>query len=146
MEKTIIVDGCNLCYSNGKATSRGVYPKIDRIFLAKEFFRTHGFKVLVFISSALKHKLNHRDADFLQKALEKTAFLFETPAGFSDDEFILETAEKFHACILSNDRYQQYQDAYREAIEHRIPFMIVEKQLIIPRRILAKNGVQEGAN
>jgi hypothetical protein len=48
------------------------------------------------------------------------------PAGTDADYWVLETAQRIDGLVVSNDRFQPYQDSYPWIEERRIPFMIIE--------------------
>ncbi len=139
--KMIVIDGCNVAYCNDYLSKNGhvTQPEVNQLVTVVEYFQKFDFEVLVFISSALKYKIddcNKKDKFSFREFLGKNISIQETPAEFDDDLFILETAERFGAYILSNDRFCRYKNLYYKVICRKIPFMFIKKQLIIPKGIL----------
>ncbi len=134
----LLIDGNNLTRENSNGV-KGNFPKYERIIPTIVFFQKLGLRVKVFVSSALKYRIDRRgkrEGQQFRELIKKSPFIQETPAGIDDDEFILEAAAEFNAHILSNDRYREYNGLYKNVIKRRIPFMIVDERIIIPKRFL----------
>ena len=78
---------------------------------------------MILVDARLKHKVD--DPDQLG-ALVINERIHQVPAGTDADYWVLETALRIDVLVVSNDRFQPYQDAYPWIEERRIPFMIIE--------------------
>jgi hypothetical protein len=57
----------------------------------------------------------------------------------------LETAQILDAQIVSNDLFRQYKNSFPKARERRVPFLIIEGNVIIPSHYIEiKQEVSEG--
>ena len=58
-----------------------------------------------------------------------------------DDLFVLKTAQRFKAKVLSNDRYREYESQYHDIIKnHLIKPTFIKDQLVLPEDPLGSNG------
>ncbi|MFW9930703.1 MAG: hypothetical protein ACFFD1_15040 [Candidatus Thorarchaeota archaeon] len=127
--KIIIIDGTNLACETKP-------PSLFNINLAEEFLVNLGFDIICFVSPALKYRIKEKE-----KLLEKIKFrqIIQTPAGSYDDRFILETAKRFNAYILSNDKFSdlnEYQDFIKPK---KMTFSIINDDIIIDLSNYQKN-------
>ena len=113
---SIVVDGNNVAYFNEPKNS----PQAKKLVYLYSWLRNnYGFDVTIFISSALKHVAT--DWDSLQDLI-KIGRVQETPAGASDDFYVIQTAIQNDALILTNDRFNDWKVKYpefKEEIETR---------------------------
>jgi len=122
----IVVDGNNVVKSVKTGKKYSVKPLIQ---LYKELQQKYQFtKVVIFISAALKYDVD--DFDHL-KFLIQQKIIRETPAGESDDYFIIQFAIKDNALILTNDLFRDWKDKYPEMKDEiqkrRVTFMLDPK-------------------
>jgi len=58
------------------------------------------------------------------------------PAGTNADFFILKFAQMYqNAVIISNDRFKEYMEIFKEACMRRIPFMIIKDEIIFYQEV-----------
>ena len=105
----IVVDGNNVVKTE---KTREKYSVNKLIQLYNELQKKYKFeKVIIFISAALKYDVH--DFDDL-KPLIKKKVVRETPAGVSDDYFVIQFAIKDNALILTNDLFRDWKEKYPE--------------------------------
>lgn len=64
------------------------------------------------------------DAEQFEKLIDNQT-IRQAPAGTDADFFILETAREHKSKIVTNDRYQDYQNKYNWIEKARVPLMII---------------------
>ena len=60
--------------------------------------------------------------------------IHQAPAGTDADYFLLAFARELDAVIVSNDRFRDRQEAFPEAHERMIRYMIVAEEVVFERR------------
>ncbi|MFW9996499.1 MAG: protease Lon-related BREX system protein BrxL [Candidatus Odinarchaeota archaeon] len=114
--KRIVVDGNNVAYEREPRNS----PVARKIVMLYHWLKnSFGMDIQIFVSSALKHFA--KDFSELQGLID-TGHVQETPAGVSDDYFIINYAVQTDSLILSNDRYKEWKEKYpnlKEEIDKR---------------------------
>jgi hypothetical protein len=124
----VVIDGNNVIHYSTTPSS----PKKARIEQLLEVIKDleqRGFDVIPLISAKTKYYIDKKG--LLKKLLSQGAIL-EIPTGTDDDLYILETARKLQAKIVTNDLFRDYVKKFPEIYKERLPFMIVHDQLIIP--------------
>ncbi|MHA1978833.1 MAG: NYN domain-containing protein [Candidatus Hodarchaeales archaeon] len=58
--------------------------------------------------------------------------MWRSPAGISDDIFLLETTRTLNTYIITNDLFKEYYTHYSEIYNRRLPFMFIHDQFILP--------------
>ena len=124
--RTAIVDGSNVAFS-----SEGDVGVLDNIRLVTEKLEEEGFEPIVLVDAALRHKIDD-PAHFEQ--MVDDGRIRQAPAGTDADYFILSFAKEFDAEIVSNDRFRDSSDEFREQRERVIRFMIVNGEVVFERR------------
>ncbi|MFX0170300.1 MAG: hypothetical protein ACFE9L_00110 [Candidatus Hodarchaeota archaeon] len=119
----IVVDGNNVVKTEKKGDKYSVKKLIE---LYNELQKKYKFKrIIIFISAALKYDVS--DFDDL-KPLIKKKIVRETPAGVSDDYFIIQFAIKDNTLILTNNLFRDWKEKYpemkNEIQKRRVTFMI----------------------
>ena len=123
LQPKVVVDLCNVVYKNLQR------PRLEDVFQTCDFFSAKGIETILVASSALKHRIDRRK--FFEDLVRQN-IVYETPAGYDEDIFILEITDEFGAYVLSNDRFRKYTSTYQAVIKRRIPFMFVKGRIIIP--------------
>jgi len=121
-----LVDGSNVAHS-----SEGERARFGNIRLVVEKLREEGYEPVVVTDAALRHQIDDRDS-FEQKVDDGK--IHQAPAGTDADYFILAFARELGAVIVSNDRFRDRQDAFPEAQERMIRYMIVAEEVVFERR------------
>lgn len=124
--RTVIIDGSNVAHS-----SEGSDARLENISLVKAKLLEEGFQPVILVDAALRHRID-RPADF--ERLVESGDIRQAPAGTDADFFILSFARELNADIVSNDRFRDRQEAFPEARERMIRYMIVNGEVVFERR------------
>lgn len=129
--RTVIVDGSNVAFA-----SEGEVGVLDNIQLITSKLRDEGFEPIVLVDAALRHKID--DPVHFEQMVDDGS-IRQAPAGTDADYFILSFAKELDADIVSNDRFRDSSDAFREERERTIRFMIVNGEVVLERRQKRRN-------
>lgn len=129
--RTVIVDGSNVAFA-----SEGDVGVLDNIRLVTKKLEEEGFEPIVLVDAALRHKID--DPKHFEQMIDDGR-IRQAPAGTDADYFILSFAKEFDADIVSNDRFRDSSDAFREERERAIRFMIVNGEVVFERRQRRRN-------
>ena len=138
-----IVDGSNVAHS-----TEGEGPCLENILLVRDKLRAEGYKPIVVVDAALRHQID-RKTDF--ERLVDEGSIKQAPPGTDADYFILSFARDLDASVVSNDRFKDRRQAFPEALERVIRYMIVAGDVVLERRSPARArggadaGPREGA-
>ncbi len=121
-----LVDGSNVAHS-----TEGGAPQLENIRLVCEKLEEEGYQPIVVVDAALRHASDDRGE---YERMVDTGKIRQAPAGTDADYFILSFARELDAAIVSNDRFKDRQDAFPEARDRVIRFMIVEDEVVFERR------------
>ena len=124
--KVVIVDGSNVAHS-----SEGDHARLQNILLIVDKLREEGCEAVVVVDAALRHQID--DANGYEKLVE-AGEIKQAPAGTDADYFILSFARELDASVVSNDRFKDRLDAFPEARERVIRYMIVNDEVVFERR------------
>lgn len=124
--KVVIVDGSNVAHS-----SEGDHARLQNIRLVVEKLREEGCEAVVVVDAALRHQIDDT-AGYEQ--LVEAGEIKQAPAGTDADYFILSFARELDASVVSNDRFKDRLDAFPEARERVIRYMIVNDEVVFERR------------
>jgi hypothetical protein len=126
-EKRIaIVDGSNVAHSSER--ERAV---LDNIRVVCEKLVEEGYEPIVVADAALRHQIDHPDR---YEELVENGTIRQAPAGTDADYFILSFARELEASVVSNDRFKDRQQAFPEARDRAIRYMIVNGEVVFERR------------
>src|SRR5688572_15693069 len=115
--RTVIVDGSNVAHS-----SEGEVALLGNIELVRQKLAEEGYEAIVLADAALRHQIDRPEQ--FEKLVEE-GVIRQAPAGTDADYFILSFARELEADVVSNDRFRDRQDAFPEAKNHMIRYMIV---------------------
>lgn len=122
----IVVDGNNVV----KMEKEGEKYSVKKLIQLYEELKTkyQFVDIVIFISAALKYAVH----DFQNlEFLISSNVVRETPAGVSDDYFIIQQAIKDDTLILTNDLFRDWKEKYpklkKDIIKRRVTFMIDPK-------------------
>lgn len=121
-----IVDGSNVAHS-----SEGNTVRLFNIQLVCEKLIEEGYEPVVVVDAALRHQIDDRQSF---ERLVDEGRLRQAPAGTDADYFILSFARELAASIVSNDRFKDRLQAFPEARERVIRYMIVADEVVLERR------------
>jgi hypothetical protein len=124
--KVAIVDGSNVAHATEGGTAR-----LDNITLICDKLAEQGYDPVVVVDAALRHQI---DDNRRYEELVEAGRIRQAPAGTDADYFILSFARELDADVVSNDRFKDRVDAFPEARERVIRFMIVNEEVVFERR------------
>jgi hypothetical protein len=124
--RVVIVDGSNVAHS-----TEGDRARLENIRIVSAKLTEEGYKPVVVVDAALRHQID--DATGYEQMVEDGR-IRQAPAGTDADYFILSFARELDAAVVSNDRYRNRLDAFPEARERVIRFMIVNGEVVFERR------------
>jgi hypothetical protein len=124
--RTVIVDGSNVAHS-----SEGEVASLVNIELVRNKLAEEGYEAVVLADAALRHQIDRPEQ--FEKLVEE-GIIRQAPAGTDADYFILSFARELDADVVSNDRFRDRQDAFPEARNRMIRFMIVNGEVVFERR------------
>jgi hypothetical protein len=125
-ERVVLVDGSNVAHS-----SEGEHPLLHNIELVCRKLVEEGYEPLVLTDAALRHQIDDKPA---YEAYIEEGKIRQAPAGTDADYFILAFARELDASIVSNDRFRDRQDAFPDARERMIRYMILAEEVVFERR------------
>lgn len=117
--RDVIVDGANVAYAE---RSEGGDPKVSNLVAMVQTLEGKGYEPTVILDASLRHEVD--DPEQLEGLLEEPQYR-QAPAGTDADYFILETADRLEAYVVSNDEFEGQREEYPWLYERRVPFMIV---------------------
>lgn len=116
----ILVDGANVAFTN---KTEGGEPMLENIGLVCKKLKDKGYHPIVIADATLWHEIDEPDK---MDELVETGAIKQSPAGTEADYFLIQTAEKFDAKIVSNDQFEKYKARHPDVYERRVPFMIIK--------------------
>ena len=122
----VLVDGSNVAHS-----TEGEKAQLANIVAMREKMQEEGFDPVVVVDAALRHQIDD-PAGF--ERLVESGVVRQAPAGTDADYFLLSFARELDARIVSNDRFRDRLDAFPDAAERLIRYMIVEREVVLERR------------
>ncbi|MFQ6126987.1 MAG: hypothetical protein ACE5R6_20620 [Candidatus Heimdallarchaeota archaeon] len=130
--KLVVVDGNNVAW-HGKSRDKGEKASVDMLQRIRvKIEKLEAQQIEIFVSSALKYDID--DPEFFNKLLQKKK-LVETPAGRSDDVFLISYALKKGGLIVTNDRFKDWKAKNPELADNleelRVPFMMTSSGDIV---------------
>jgi hypothetical protein len=121
-----LVDGSNVAHS-----SEGDKARLQNIRLICEKLLDEGMEPIVVADAALRHQID--DMREYERLVDEGK-IRQAPAGTDADYFILAFARELDAHIVSNDRFRDRQEAFPEARDRVIRYMIVADEVVLERR------------
>ena len=121
----VVIDASNVAHYGKNNIHK---PLISNIFAAVKALEESGDEFVIIADASLRHKID--DKDTFERLLESDN-VDEVPAGNDADHFILEMATKENAKILSNDKFRNYADEFRNIKTMVIPFTIENNRLTL---------------
>lgn len=124
--RVAIVDGSNVAHS-----SEGDRARLENIRLVAARLVEEGYEPVVVADAALRHQI---DDNAGYERMVEDGGIRQAPAGTDADYFILSFARELDAVVVSNDRFKDRLDAFPEARDRVIRFMIVNDEVVFERR------------
>lgn len=122
----VIVDGSNVAHS-----SEGDEARLHNVVLVVEKLIEEGYDPIVVADAALRHQID--DKEGYERRVEEGK-IRQAPAGTDADFFILSFARELDCVIVSNDRFRDRAEAFPEARERMIRYMVLEDEVVFERR------------
>jgi hypothetical protein len=119
----VIVDGANVAYAE---LSEEGDPKVSNLIAVCEVLESKGYQPIVIVDASLRHEIDAPQE--LETLFDEPQFR-QAPAGTDTDYFILETADRLEAYVISNDEFEEYYDRYSWIRDRRVPLMIVHGEV-----------------
>ncbi len=127
-KNVIVVDGANVAYVE---TSEEGQPQVSNLMAVHRTLEQKGYTPLIIVDASLRHSID--DPERLEQLIDEQV-VRQAPAGTDADYFILETADRQDAHIVSNDDFEQYQDQYPWLEHRRVPLMIINGHVELYQR------------
>jgi hypothetical protein len=121
-----LVDGSNVAHS-----SEGDEARLENIKIVVRKLRREGYDAVVVADAALRHQIDDKEGYERRVAEGK---IRQAPAGTDADYFLLSFARELDAVIVSNDLFRDRAEAFPEARERMIRYMILEDEVVFERR------------
>ena len=122
----VIVDASNVAHATEKTS-----PRLANVRLVRDRLTLDGMTPILVADAALRHRIDDADG---YEALVKAGEIQQAPAGTDADYFILSFARELDASIVSNDRFRDRMDAFPDARDRIIRYMIVADEVVLERR------------
>ena len=124
--KVAIIDGSNVAHS-----TEGEQARLGNIRIVAAKLEEEGFEPVVVVDAALRHQID--DPRSFEDMVENGT-IRQAPAGTDAAYFILSFARELAAVVVSNDRFKDRIEAFPEARERVIRYMIVNDEVVFERR------------
>jgi hypothetical protein len=124
-DRVVVVDGANVAYAEKSASGA---PRVSNLVAACKLLKERGYTPIIIVDAALYHDID--DPSQLDGLLEKQE-IHQAPAGTDADYFVLEMADRYDAWVLTNDAYTEYRNAYTWIDERRVPFMVINDEIVL---------------
>jgi hypothetical protein len=121
-----IVDGSNVAHS-----SEGDEGRLQNIVVVAKKLIEEGYEPIVVADAALRHQIDDREG--YERRVEEGK-IRQAPAGTDADYFILAFARELDCVIVSNDLFRDRADAFPDARDRMIRYMILEDEVVFERR------------
>jgi hypothetical protein len=126
VSKVAIIDGSNVAHS-----TEGDSARLGNIRIVHEKLHEEGYEPVIVVDAALRHQIDDRRA--FEEMVDEGK-IRQAPAGTDADYFILSFARELDAVIVSNDRFRDRLEAFPEARDRVIRYMIVNDEVVFERR------------
>lgn len=121
-----IIDGSNVAHS-----TEGDAVRLANILLVFEKLEEQGYEPVIVADAALRHQIDDKRS---YEQMVENGVIRQAPAGTDADYFILSFARELDASVVSNDRFKDRLEAFPEARESVIRYMIVNDEVVFERR------------
>jgi hypothetical protein len=124
--RVALIDGSNVAHS-----TEGDVVRLENIRLVAARLVEEGYAPVIVADAALRHQIDEKAAF---EAMVEEGRIRQAPAGTDADFFILSFARELDAVVVSNDRFKDRLEAFPEARDQVIRFMIVNDEVVFERR------------
>ncbi len=125
MSETAVIDGANVALQEKSSGGKG---KVSSLIKIRRILKDKGYRTIIIADASLRYDIDERQQ---YDDLERQGVVYQAPAGTEADYFVLKTAELEDAIVISNDRYDKYQAQFPWIRDRRIPFMVVDGNVIL---------------
>ncbi|WP_409200866.1 NYN domain-containing protein [Methanobrevibacter sp. DSM 116169] len=112
----VVIDGSNVAHYKKNKDSK---PQLSNILAAVDALEKKGDEFVIIVDASLRHEIDEKEE--FEKLLESEN-VEQVEAGNNADHFIFELAEKENAKILSNDKFRDFSDEFKDINSKRISF------------------------
>lgn len=112
----VVIDASNVAHYNKNKDSQ---PQLSNILSAVKALEERGDEFVIIADASLRHEIDNQEK--FEKLLESEN-VEQVTAGNNADHFILELADQEGAKILSNDKFRDFTDEFKNINDMRIPF------------------------
>ena len=131
-KEPIVVDGANVAYAE---MSKEGDPRVSNLVDMRRYLQQAGYTPIIIVDASVRYEID--DPKQLEALLDRQA-VRQAPSDTDADFFILETAKQHNAKIVTNDKFDQFRDEYPWIEERRVPFMIIDGEIILYKRQLSE--------
>jgi hypothetical protein len=124
--KIAIIDGSNVAHAGD-----GEKASLHAVRLVMDKLTEEGYEPVIVVDAALRHQIDDREG---YESMVEDGKIKQAPAGTDADYFILSFARELDAAVVSNDRFRDREQAFPEARDRVIRFMIVNDEVVFERR------------
>jgi hypothetical protein len=124
-KEVVIIDGANVAYEERSA---GGKPKLSNLLKVRGELEGRGLEAVILVDASLKYDIDDQSQ---LETLIRSQQVRQVPAGTDADYFIIQFAEQFNARVVTNDRYKDYLEQYPWITDRRLPYMIVEGEVVL---------------
>ena len=124
-KEVVIIDGANVAYEERSA---GGKPKLSNLLRVRGELEGRGLEAVIIVDASLKYDIDDQSQ---LETLIRSQQVRQVPAGTDADYFIIQFADQFNARVVTNDRYKDYLDQYPWITDRRLPYMIVEGEVVL---------------
>lgn len=132
-----LVDGSNVAHA-----TEGDAPRLANIRLVCEKLVEEGLQPVVVVDAALRHQIDEEEA---YERMVENGTIRQAPSGTDADYFLLSFARELDAAVVSNDRFRDRADAFKDVMEQVIRYMIVANEVVFERRTQRRRGGPQAA-
>lgn len=112
----VVIDGSNVAHYKKNKDSQ---PQLSNILKVVKALEKRGDEFVIIADASLRHEID--DKEKYEKLLGSEN-VEQVPAGNNADHFIVELADSENAKILSNDKFRDFSDEFKDIKNMRIPF------------------------
>lgn len=135
--KIAIVDGSNVAHF-----TEGAGPRLANLIAMRDHIIEKGMEPIIVADAALRHQIDDKAA---YEQMVENGQVKQAPAGTDADYFILSFARELGARVVSNDRFRDRMEDFRDLSRRFIRYMIVENEVVFEQRNGRRGGRSRGA-
>src|ERR1044072_6513928 len=124
-KEVIVIDGANVAYEERSA---GGKPKLSNLLRVRGELEERGLEAVIIVDASLKFDIDDQSQ---REALIQSQQARQVPAVTEAGYVIIQFVEQFNARVVTNDRYKDYLDQYPWITDRRLPYMIVEGEVVL---------------